>query len=255
MITIERGHDPRSFSLVAFGGAGPVHAGRLAQDLNIERVVVPPNPGVFSATGLVSADLERDYVQTLYASLEGDVLRKVREAYRPMEREAREMLGRSGIDEERWELRYSMDLRYTHQAYELNVPVDQAEIEAEALTAVADRFHERHQTTYGYNVPAETIQLVNLRISALGRLAGNYIARTTAGPAGSLDEASVGERDVFFGAMGTTRCAVYDRARLPVDVTIQGPAILEEASSTIVVYPGQSATATEWGTVNLKCLT
>ena len=114
MITIERGHDPRSFTLVAFGGAGPVHAGRLAQDLNIETVVVPPNPGVFSATGLVSTDLERDYVQTIYAELEGDVLEYVREAYRPMEREAKEMLSRSGIDEEQWQLRYSMDLRYTH---------------------------------------------------------------------------------------------------------------------------------------------
>ena len=255
MITIERGHDPRSFTLVAFGGAGPVHAGRLAQDLNIENVVIPPNPGVFSATGLVSTDLERDYVQTIYAPLEGDVLSKVREAYRPMEREAKEMLGRSGIDDEQWELRYSMDLRYIHQAYELNVPIDLNEIEAGALTAVANKFHERHETIYGYSVQTETIQLVNLRISALGRLAGNYIARAADGPAGSLEEASVGERDVYFRELGTTRCVVYDRARLPVDVTIQGPAILEEASSTIVVYPGQSAAATKWGTVNLRCVT
>ena len=255
MITIERGHDPRSFTLVAFGGAGPVHAGRLAQDLNIERVVIPPNPGVFSAIGLVSTNLERDYVQTIYAPREDDVLREVRDAYRPMEREAREMLGRSGIDEGRRELRYSMDLRYTHQAYELNVPVDLADIEAGGLTTVADRFHQRHETIYGYSVPSEAIQLVNLRISALGRLAGNYIARIVGSSTGSLDEASVGERDVFFGERGTTRCIVYDRAKLPVDVTIQGPAILEEANSTIVVYRGQSAAATEWGTVNLRCET
>ena len=252
MISVERGYDPRSLTLVAFGGAGPVHAGRLAEELDIATVVVPPNPGVFSAVGLVSSDLKRDYVRTHFAALDQDVLAPIREGYRQMEREAEDMLARSGIDRERWEVRHSMDLRLVHQAYELTVPVDRAELEADALSTITERFHGQHLAVYGYNAPGEAVQLVNLRVSAIGRLSRSYVVRPVTRPDGPLDGAVAAERRVFFKETGFILCPVYDRTKLPVDVAIQGPAIVEEASSTVVVYPGQSATVTGWDTITLR---
>jgi N-methylhydantoinase A len=252
MISVERGYDPRSLTLVAFGGAGPVHAGRLAEELDIATVVIPPNPGVFSAVGLVSSDLKQDYVRTLFAPLDRDVLTRIQEAYRQMEREAGDMLARSGIDRERWEIRHSMDLRLVPQAYELTVPVDHSELEADGLVSIAERFHDQHLAVYGYNAPGEAVQLVNLRVSAIGRLSRSYVVRPVARPEGPLDDALAAERRVFFKETGFTLCPVYDRTKLPLDAAIRGPAIVEEASSTVVVYPGQSATVTEWDTITLR---
>ena len=154
MISIERGHDPREYALVAFGGAGPVHAGRIGEELGIKKVIIPPNPGVFSAMGLVCTDLKRDYVRSLYTLMaeEGvdDQMRQVRDE---ITAEARDMLARSGIPEDDWEFRYSIDMRYGHQAYELTVPVENSEIEDGALDSIAERFHAQHFTTYDYNAP------------------------------------------------------------------------------------------------------
>ena len=252
MISIERGYDPRELTLVAFGGAGPVHAGRLAEELDINTVVIPPNPGVFSAVGLVCSDVERDYVRTVYAPLEPAVLERVVSVYRQMEEEARDMLSRSGIEPSRWAFRHSMDLRYSYQAYELNVPVQSYEIENGSLSAIVGRFHDQHRAVYGYDVPAEAVQLVNLRINAAGLLAGKYVARRLARPSRSLDEALISEREVFFRETGPVKCNVYDRPRLPIDVLFNGPAIVEETSSTTVVYPHQSATVSEWETITLR---
>ena len=252
MISIERGHDPRSFSLVAFGGAGPVHAGRLAQELEVAEVMVPPNPGAFSAVGLICTDLNRDYARTLLVSLDDGAAGELRRSYGQMENEAREMLSRSGIDSDRWEMRYSIDLRYPYQAYELTVPVEPAEIEAGATAAIAGRFHEQHLAVYGHNVTSEPVQVVNLRVTAIGRLAGTYVARRTGSANISLADALIGEREAFFRETGTVSCPVYARNMLPIETPVCGPAILEESSSTIVVYPGQSANATEWSTVVLR---
>ena len=134
MISIERGHDPRDYSLVAFGGAGPVHAGRIGEELGIKKVIIPPNPGVFSAMGLVCTDLKRDYVRSLYTLLDVEgVDDRMRQVYRDITSEARDMLSRSGIPEENWNFRYYLDIRYGNQAYELTVPVEASEIEEGAL--------------------------------------------------------------------------------------------------------------------------
>ncbi|MEE9199671.1 MAG: hydantoinase/oxoprolinase family protein [Dehalococcoidia bacterium] len=251
MISIERGHDPREFTLVAFGGAGPVHAGRLAVELDIARVIIPPNPGVFSAMGLVCTDLKRDYVRTLYTSFDQDALEQIRRVYGEMEQEAQEMLARSGTDGARRSLRRSMDLRYSYQAYELMIPVEASEIEKGALTDIAERFHRQHMSIYDYNAPNEPIQLVNVRVSAIGEMGANYISQRLASTSHNASDAVIGERDVFFRETGLTRCQVYQREKLSAGVTLQGPAVIQEESSTIVVYPGQSAQATELGTIDL----
>ena len=250
MISIERGHDPRDYALVAFGGAGPVHAGRIGEELGIGKVIVPPNPGVFSAMGLVCTDLKRDYVRSFYTLLAADgVAERMREVRRDIEAEARDMLARSGIPQENWSFPYSLDMRYGHQAYELTVPVDEKEIEEGALDAIADRFHSQHFTTYDYNAPDEPIQLVNLRVSAVGKFGADFI--TGRAPNGSGKATPVSEREVYFRELGRVVCSVYDRRDLGVGAEVSGPAIIQEASSTVVVYPGQSAAATQFGTIEI----
>ena len=252
MISIERGHDPREYALVAFGGAGPVHAGRIGEELGIKKVIIPPNPGVFSAMGLVCTDLKRDYVRSLYTLMaEESVDDQMREVRDEITAEARDMLYRSGIPEGNWEFRYSMDMRYGHQAYELTVPVDDSEIQEGALKAIAERFHSQHFTTYDYNAPDEPIQLVNMRVSAIGKFGADFIASRNGSNKGSGAVNSVSQRDVYFKESGVTSCPVYDRGDLYPGAELQGPAVVQESSSTVIVYPKQKAAATEFGTIEI----
>lgn len=252
MISIERGHDPRDYSLVAFGGAGPVHAGRIGEELGINKVIIPPNPGVFSAMGLVCTDLKRDYVRSLYTLLdETGVDDQMRQVYRDITAEARDMLSRSGIPEENWSFRYYLDIRYGNQAYELTVPVESSEIEEGALEAIAERYHAQHFTTYDYNAPDEPIQLVNMRASAIGKFGADFIASRNSSANGSRDFSPRSRREVYFKESGKTSCPVYDRGDLSAGSEIEGPAVIQESSSTVIVYPGQRAAATEFGTIEI----
>ena len=252
MISIERGHDPRDYSLVAFGGAGPVHAGRIGEELGIKKVIIPPNPGVFSAMGLVCTDLKRDYVRSLYTLLDAaGVDDRMRQVHRDITAEARDMLSRSGIPEENWLFRYYLDIRYGNQAYELTVPVESSEIEEGALDAIAERYHAQHFTTYDYNAPDEPIQLVNMRASAIGKFGADFIATRTSTTNGSKDVSPRSHREVYFKESGQTSCPVYDRGDLSAGAEIEGPAVIQESSSTVIVYPGQRAAATEFGTIEI----
>ncbi len=252
MISIERGHDPREYALVAFGGAGPVHAGRIGEELGIKKVIIPPNPGVFSAMGLVCTDLKRDYVRSLYTLMAEDgVDDQMRQVRDEITTEARDMLARSGISKENWEFRYSIDMRYGHQAYELTVPVENSEIEAGALDAIAERFHAQHFTTYDYNAPDEPIQLVNLRVSAIGKFGADFIASRNSNGRGSGSISPRSHREIYFKETGLSSCPVYDRGDLYPGAEIEGPAIVQESSSTVIVYPNQRAAATEFGTIEI----
>ena len=252
MISIERGHDPRDYSLVAFGGAGPVHAGRIGEELGIKKVIIPPNPGVFSAMGLVCTDLKRDYVRSLYTLLDAaGVDDRMRQVYRDITAEARDMLSRSGIPEENWLFRYYLDIRYGNQAYELTVPVESSEIEEGALSAIAERYHAQHFTTYDYNAPDEPIQLVNMRASAIGKFGADFIATRTSSTNGSKDVSPRSHREVYFKESGQISCPIYDRGDLSASAEIEGPAVIQESSSTVIVYPGQRAAATEFGTIEI----
>ena len=222
-ISIERGHDPRSFTLVAFGGAGPVHAGRLAQELDIATVIIPPNPGAFSALGLVSTDVQRDYVRTVHQPLTADAVPQAQSMYAQMEEEARDMLARSGVDPSLWQVRHSMDLRYSYQAYELTIPVSSEEVSYDGLPSIAERFHRAHQNVYGHHAPQQTVQLVNLRVVAVGKLLRNYVVSEGPERTGTLAQAALGTRQVHFHETGLTACPVYERDRLPTNTPIPGP--------------------------------
>ena len=247
IVSIERGYDPREFSLIAFGGAGPVHAAALAEELAIPEVIVPPAPGAFSALGLVATDLKRDYSRTLYADLAEIDPARVAGVIAAMEAEGSAMLAAARMPAERRGLLRLADVRYRRQAYELTLPLAEGPVTRASLDALAAGFHAKHEQTYGHANPAEPVQLVNLRLTAIGRLPGLTLAQR-ADPAA----AKVRRRDIWFAATGFVACDVHWRDGLVPGTAIAGPAIIEAMDSTTVLPPGWTATIDPLGYIRMR---
>jgi len=246
IVSIERGHDARAFSLIAFGGAGPVHAAALAEELQIPEVIVPPVPGAFSALGLVASDLKRDYVRTLYADLGTVDPARVATAFAAMEASGRTMLDAAQVPPERQALPRQADLRYRRQAYELTVPVADGDITRASLDAAMAAFHAKHELTYGHANWREPVQLVNLRLTAIGRLPALLLTQ-----AGDASEARTRQRDVWFAATGITATPVHWRPGLTAGTILPGPVIIEAVDSTTVVPTGWTAHVDDMGFIRL----
>ena len=240
VVSVAKGYDPREFCIVAFGGAGPVHAAELAAELDIPRVLVPIAPGVTSALGLLMADMRHDYVRTVLSTADradtGDLDRR----YVEMEAEAVEQMKREGLPAQDVELLRLADARYLGQGFELEVPVAGGRLSPEAIAELTEGFHRAHAHRYGYANPENPVEIVNLRLTALARLPQpKLIAEQTDG---AIDpgQARDGYRQVYFNHE-FLQTAVYDRSRLRPGDEIDGPAILEQLDSTTVVWPGQRA--------------
>jgi N-methylhydantoinase A len=245
IVSIERGHDPQEFSLIAFGGAGPVHAVALAEELQIPEVIIPPAPGAFSALGLVASDLKRDYSRTLYADLATVDPGRVAGMMAEMEQAGRDMLRAARMPAERQVLLRQADVRYRRQAYELTVPIADGAITRATLDALAEAFHARHEQTYGHANHAEPVQLVNLRLTALGRRPEVVLAQR-----GDPAQARVRSRDVWFGGAFVT-APVHWRDGIVAGTEFAGPAVIEAMDSTVVVPPGWQAKIDQLGYVRL----
>jgi N-methylhydantoinase A len=229
-ISIQRGHDPRDFTLIAFGGAGPMHALAMADEIGIPRVLVPRHPGNFSALGLLASDIKHDDVRTRVGLL-SERLPALRLAFAEMEAAARLQLEREGFAPEQQKLPRSLDLRYRGQAFELNIPAP--ELELDRLEA---DFHRQHRDTYGHANPQAAIELVNARLTAYGLVPKPAAARHIA-PGADLESALDERRPVWFEGRAHD-CPVWDRDRLPEGAELHGPAIVEEFGATTVVPPG-----------------
>jgi N-methylhydantoinase A len=247
IVSVERGHDPREFALIAFGGAGPVHAAALAAELQIPEVIVPPASGAFSALGLVASDLKRDYSRTLYADLRALDPALAAAALAEIEATASEWLAAVAIPPARRVLLRAADLRYRRQAYELTVPMAPGAITRESLDRLAAAFHEKHRQTYGHANLEEPVQLVNLRLTAIGRLPGLTLAQP---PAAAATRCRM--REVWFAETGSAPCPVHWRDGLAAGETLAGPAIIEAMDSTIVVPPGWIASVDGTGYIRLR---
>jgi N-methylhydantoinase A len=246
IVSIERGHDARAFSLIAFGGAGPVHAAALADELQIPEVIVPPVPGAFSALGLVATDLKRDYVRTLYADLGAIEPARVAAVFAAMAASGTAMLDAAHVPPERRAMQLQADLRYRRQAYELTIPIGDGEITRASLDAAMDAFHVKHELTYGHANRNEPVQLVNLRLTAIGRLPSLMLAQQ-----GDAAVARTRAREVWFAGRGFTATPVHWRPGLAAGAVIPGPAIIEAVDSTTVVPPGWTARVDDMGFMRL----
>jgi N-methylhydantoinase A len=238
-ISIQRGHDPRDFTLVAFGGAGPMHALALADEIGIPCVLVPRHPGNFSALGLLASDIKHDEVRTRVGPLR-DRWGLLPGLFAEMEAGVRRQLEPEGFGPGQQRMRRSLDLRYRSQAFELNL-----ELADEALADVEAAFHRRHQATYGHADPTTAIELVNARLSAYGLVARPAAERHATGAA-ALDAALIERRPVRFDGAAHD-CPVWERERLPGDAELPGPAIVEEFGATTVVPPGWRGSVDAYG--------
>ena len=240
VVSVAKGYDPREFCIVAFGGAGPVHAAELAAELDIPRVLVPIAPGVTSALGLLMADMRHDYVRTVLSTVDradpGDLDRR----YVEMEAEALAQMKREGLPAQGVELLRLADARYLGQGFELEVPVAGGQLSPEAIAELAEGFHKAHAHRYGYANPENPVEIVNVRLTALARLPQPELTAERTDGATDPGQALDGYRQVYFN-QEFLQTAVYDRSRLRPGDEITGPAVLEQLDSTTVVWPGQCA--------------
>ena len=251
IVSVQRGHDPRDFALAAFGGAGPLHAAALASELGIAEVICPPIPGAFSALGLVGTDLKRDYVQTLYTTAAAADPKAVEAAFVALESRGAAMLDRAGVAPARRRFERSVDARYPRQSHELVIPVPARAVDAAALAETAAAFHDRHLHTYGHDNRSEPVQIVSVRVTAIGVIAP-LVIRDTVTRSGT--NAIKAKRQVWFRETGAIDAAIYDRKRMPAGLELAGPVVIESLESTILVPPGWQAKMNEDGFVLLTRL-
>ena len=247
-VTIERGHDPADFSLIAFGGAGPMHATVLAEDIGMSEVLIPGYPGNLSALGLLASDQIHELVRTFLGRLDSMDLRALAAARDAHAAEGRAELARRGFAGDAMRVVHALDMRYAHQAFEITVGmVDGDTWSVETLRSAFLSTYRRH---YGHADPDGAVEVVNIRTSAVGVTRKPLVPQLAPG-AGSVEDAVIARREAWFDE-ARVNVAVYERERLPVDVSFEGPAIVEEDGATTVVTPGWTARRDRSGNLRLS---
>lgn len=237
LVSVRRGYDPREFVLVVAGGAGPIHAGAIALELEIPLIVIPRESSVFCAVGMLLSDLRHDVVRTYKVAFDRAEKQVVRQIYEEMRQKGKEMLSSERVRDDQMEFRCSASLRYMGQIHEIDVEVTDDEIRGEDFSGVLNRFHDRHETLYGYSDPAAPVEIVNLRLSAVGHTPKPIFPKERyVGPDSS--HAVKGYREVYFkSAKSYVSTLVYDGLRLGYGCLVRGPAIIEQPNTSILVMP------------------
>ncbi|MHC0053773.1 hydantoinase/oxoprolinase family protein [Actibacterium sp. D379-3] len=247
MVSVSLGADPRDFALLAFGGAGPLHATALARELGVPRVLVPCRPGITNALGCVVADLRHDFVSTLNAPLEGLDMARLHDVFAHQTREGEALIGKENIEIRTLKRLYSVDMQFVGQTHLLRVPLDGPRIDRDSLRA---RFEETYFRRFRVELAQIRATVVNANCSVIGERAALDLS-TLIDPAGrkpTLAEAQTETRQTFFdGTWHTT--PVYWRDHLPRDFALTGPAIVEQMDTTVLIEPGDVATGDADGNI------
>ena len=243
-ITVSQGVDPREFTLVAFGGAGPMAAAFLAEELDIREVLVPRFPGTFSAWGMLQTDLRHDFTMSFYHPVAAVDVNDLESSYKELEAEGKDSVLAEGVAENDISYQRSADMRYTGQEYTINVAVAD-EID---MQQVIENFHDAHRRRYGHSSPGAPVEFVNVRVAAIGAV-GKY-SSSAAIDNTNHDDVILGERDAIFDGEAHMT-PVVARDRLGTDYTIDGPVIIEEQSATTIVPPGWQVNVDEQGNILL----
>ena len=235
VISVEQGEDARDFTLVAFGGAGPLHAAEVARAMGMRKVLVPPRPGLLSAIGLLHADVRGDFSLTRLVRAEASGLKSLNAGFKTLAKRGAQWL--KGEREAGGAFQWLADLRYFGQNFELNLELRSDKLDARALAKLVEGFHRRHKDAYGYDMRGQPVEIVNLRLVVTGKRRALPPERATLAR-GEVRQALLEKRKVWFPETGYVATPVYDRARLPGDCRITGPAIIEQMDTTTVVPPG-----------------
>ena len=244
--SVERGNDPRDYAIMAFGGAGPVHAAHCAAEMNIPTVIVPRSPGLASAFGQLRVEVRDDTQRPLLKKHTELDPAELERAFAELEQQARELLTQEGLAADEIELQRSVDIKYYPQTSYINFRIPDGGVDQATVDQLVQEFLVRHEEEFGYSVGLDltSVEFVNARLTALGPApVGELVAEPRTGAA---DEAVVGTRDVHFAETGTVDTTIYDRTRLFSGATFDGPAIVEEADSTTVVPPGANVRVDEY---------
>ena len=240
VISVQRGYDPREYTLMAYGGAGPLHAARLARELDMSRVIVPKSPGTLCALGLLMTDLMSDFVQALNLTLDNNITEQLRSVYSSLDKQAMNWFDTEGIDVESQYLRRIVDLRYAGQNYELQVDFPLGTIDCDCIELLRERFDAVHQQRFGFAVKHEVIELINLRVVAIGQVQKAQLHHDP--ELVQKVPAPIGSRTVWMPeASGFASCGIYDRSELRFGQCVIGPAVIQQMDTTTFVLPEMTA--------------
>lgn len=247
-LTVKRGIDPRDFSVLAFGGAGPMHAAALADELEISEVIVPWAPGTFSAWGMLHTDVRHDLVRTFYSALDSTSPEQIDDVFTELEAQGRAILEEEHVPEDRMRFIYSADMRYVGQEYFVNIPVERGNGFSQAdIARMTELFHSTYRTRYGHATPGAPLEIVNLRVAALGLLAGRVQGFQ---PQEETELVRETRKVIFDGEPVDT--LILRRDVLPIGATFEGPAVVEEQTATTVVPPNWAGHVDHLGNLILR---
>lgn len=250
LVSTNKGYDPRDFALMAFGGGGALHALELAEELRIPRVIIPTNSAVFSAWGMLLTDVRRDYTLTALMPLQAGRQAELLAQFAEMSQRARADFSAAGMNEAEMTFAHYADLRYAGQEHTVKVPVDLAALagaDAEpGLAALAARFHADHEARYTYRLPQAGIEVVNYHLVASVHVVKPKPQLRPAGQ-GRVEDTVLGRRHVFFEHHGELEAVIHDGARLEPGMRLCGPAVVQDASSSLVLPPRHALSIDSYG--------
>jgi N-methylhydantoinase A len=246
VVSVERGHDPRDYALLPFGGAGPLHGSALARLLGMRTILVPPGPGVLSALGLLVSDLKAEFTRTCLQKAGAFDVATVDRVFRELEAEALAWLDAEGVPEAARRVAWFASLRYQHQGFELNVPWPSREVTEASASAVAAAFHTLHERLYTFAQEDAPVEIVTLRVDARGTFPAPAMRELPA--AGPLETAIIGRQTIHLES-GPAQAAVYARDKLGAGARIPGPAIFTQLDATTLLLPNQTAIVDRFGSL------
>jgi N-methylhydantoinase A len=242
-ISIQRGHDPREFALVVGGGGGPMHAALLGRELGVKEVIIPLHPCLFSAWGMIATEPRRDFVRTSLSLADLTTIERIATLFRELRVEADDYFGGGGMSADQISMTYACDMRYLGQEHSVTLLVDLATATLESILA---DFHDAHERTYTFRLEDTPVEFVTYRLKARARVRRPEIHKLEAAGR-SAEKALKGKRMVNFGDYGKHEAKVYERSLLPPQYVTVGPMIVEEATSTTMILPGQQLRVDDYG--------
>jgi N-methylhydantoinase A len=239
-ISIEKGFHPKEFSMMAFGGAGPLHAVEVARELGISKIIIPPTPGILCAMGLLVADARNDYVKTFLMDIDVLDIGRFNEIFYELEENALRWLSEEGISPEKQKIIKTVDMRYVGQNFELSIPVSNGILKQSKVDTLIKNFYQEHKRNYGHYVEGEPVQLVNFRVTAQGTTS-KFELKKPRGMTKKIGLSIVAHREVCFNSEVPVLTPIYNRNELLPGDQINGPAIIEQMDTTTLVFPDNQA--------------
>ena len=251
LVSVRKGYDPREFTLVAFGGGGPLHASALAKELGIKRIVVPIAASVFAAWGMLMTDLRHDYIQTYIRRVKNIDLKALNDEYTRLETNATKQFKEEGITKDNVLFSRFADIRYVGQEHTVKVPVPAGDIGEAEIKQVIESFHNAHEQLYTFKLEDAETEIVSLHLTSFGAVQKPKLAELEETDT-TLEDALIEVRPVLYEEEGWVDTHVYNRHKLGAGMTIEGPAIVEEPTSSTVIYPGQTLTVDKYGNLIIE---